>query len=297
MQTKKKVFLIWDLDGAIGQINSSLPYNFNYRTLEAELENVRYALGKLDEYQIKACFAVTGFSAEEGKYPYVFPELIHEISSRGHEIASHSWRHEWTPVFSRKQIRLSLERSKSALEKCTANGNSVVGFVPPHNRPMTWLRKGAFSLGDRGLYPFFQMGDASQLVKELRSAGYAWVRVTYQSVIQKIRLRARNITGRVYRHNGIWVFENHFTGFDEQVISHIRNTEFPTYTVSAHPLMLSLKDKTESKENFQRFLDAVAVQPNSVEFVTPGSVLRSGHSFQSESGERKAQELGEIVDI
>lgn len=278
--------MIWDLDGAIGQINSSFPYNFDFRTLETELENVRYALGKLEEYQAKVCFAVTGFSAEEGLYPYVFPELIHEISSRGHEIASHSWRHEWTPVFSRKQVRLSLERSKSALEKCTTNGSSVMGFVPPHNRPMTWFRKGAFSLGDRGLYPFFQMGDGSQLLKELKLTGYEWVRVTCQNVLQKLRLRPRNFTGRVYRHNGIWIFENHYAGFDERVISHILNTEHPTYTVSAHPLMLSLKDKIENKENFQRFLEAVAGKPDSIEFATPGSILKSRHSFQLSHRER-----------
>lgn len=270
---KKKIFVIWDLDGAIGQINSTFPYNFDYKTLETELENVRYALGKLDEYQIKTCFAITGFSAEEGKYPYVFPELIDEISQRGHEIASHSWRHEWAPIFTRKQINLSLTRSKSALEKSISNREAVVGFVPPHNRPMTWLGRGAFSLGDRGVYPFFQMADNSQLVNELESTGYKWVRISHQNFLQKLRLRTKNITGRIYRQHDMWIFENHYAGFDNTVVSHILNTEFPTYTVSAHPLMLSFPDKSENKENFQRFLESILKERDSIEFTTPGRYL------------------------
>ena len=270
---KKKIFVIWDLDGAIGQINSTSPYNFDYKTLEQELENVRHALKKLDEYQIKTCFAITGFSAEEGKYPYVFPELIDEISRKGHEIASHSWRHEWVPIFTRKQINLSLKRSKSALEKCISNRQAVVGFVPPHNRPMTWFRKGAFSLGDRGIYPFFQMGDNSRLLKELKSTEYKWVRVSHRNVLQKLRIRPRNITGRIYKYNEVLILENHYVGFDERVVSHILNTEFSTYIISAHPLMLSFPNKSENKENFQRFLETIVKERNSIEFATPSQYL------------------------
>src|SRR5690606_12188309 len=158
----KKIILIWDFDGAIGQINSSFPYNFNFSNLETEINNVRCSLDILDKYKIKCCFAITGFSAEEGIYPYSFPELIKEISDRGHEIASHSWKHEWSSIFQKKQIEKSLIRSKHILELTTRS--SVIGFVPPHNRPMTWLRKGAFSLGDRGIYPLFKMADNKNII-------------------------------------------------------------------------------------------------------------------------------------
>ncbi len=270
---KKQILLIWDLDGAIGQLNSSYPYNFNYSFLEQELENVRYALDKLDEYQIKTCFAITGFSAEEGKYPYVFPDLINEISKRGHEIASHSWRHEWTPLFAQKQIHLSLKRSKSALEKSIDNRQEVVGFVPPHNRPMTWLGKGAFSIGDRGIYPFFKMGDNSQLLRELESNNYLWVRISHQNMLQKIGLESKNLTGRVYKHNKVTILENHYAGFDEEVITYICNSDSPTYTISAHPLMLSFPDKKENKQNFEIFLETLCRPEESIDFVTPMQLI------------------------
>ena len=153
----KKIILIWDFDGAIGQINSSYPYNFNFDNFETEINNVRYLLEVLDQYKIKCCFAITGFSAEKGVFPYVFPELIAEIHNYGHEIASHSWRHEWTPIFKQEQISKSLKRSKFALEKVI--NTTINGFVPPHNRPMTWINRGAFSIGDRGFYPFFKINN------------------------------------------------------------------------------------------------------------------------------------------
>jgi peptidoglycan/xylan/chitin deacetylase (PgdA/CDA1 family) len=129
---KKKVILIWDLDGAIGQINSTFPYNYNVKQLVRELDNVRYALDILDTFKVKSTFAITGFSAEEGVSPYTFPDLIEEIKKRGHEVASHSWRHEWIPVFTSQQIFKSAERSKRVLESIVGIG-SVNGFVPPHN--------------------------------------------------------------------------------------------------------------------------------------------------------------------
>ena len=278
---KKQVVLIWDLDGAIGQINSSYPYNYNFENLEQELKNVRYALDKLDEYRIKSCFAITGFSAEEGKYPYVFPELIDEISQKGHEIASHSWRHEWAPLFTKKQIQLSLKRSKSALEKSISNRQEVVGFVPPHNRPMTWLKKGAFSLGDRGIYPFFKMGDTSSLLKQLEEQNYKWVRISCRNLFKKFRLKSTNLTGNVYRHKNITIFENHYTGFDEKVMSHILETNYPTYTVSAHPLMLSFTGKSESKENFEMFLSKLSHNKETIKFSLPSETVFSLRTISS----------------
>ncbi|MFM9987002.1 polysaccharide deacetylase family protein [Flavobacterium sp.] len=270
---EKKIILIWDFDGPIGQINSSYPYNFSFENFEEEINNVHYILKKLEEYNIKSCFAITGFSAEEGKYPYVFPELINEISLAGHEIASHSWRHEWTPIFLKKQIEKSLIRSKKSLEKAIHNKQNVIGFVPPHNRPMTWLRKGAFSIGDRGIFPFFKMGDNNNLINVLIETNYKWVRISYQNIFQKFNLLKKNCTGKVYKYNKILILENHYTGFDDKVINHILNTNFPTYTISAHPLMISFLNKTESKENFENFLKKLTQSDQEIQFVLPSSLI------------------------
>ena len=91
---RKKVFLIWDLDGFIGAVNSTSPYNYNSTNHELELKCVEQSLELMAKHDVKCTFAITGFSAEEGKYPYTFPELIRKIYDCGHEIASHSWRHE-----------------------------------------------------------------------------------------------------------------------------------------------------------------------------------------------------------
>lgn len=271
----KKIILIWDFDGPIGQINSSYPYNFDYNKLEVEIENVRWALEVLKKYSIKCCFAITGFSAEKGKYPYVFPELINEISSLGHEVASHSWRHEWAPIFKEDQIDKSLKRSKLALEKQLVSGQTVGGFVPPHNRPMTWVSKLAFSLGDRGIFPLFKMGNVDSLITLLNRNDYKWVRLSHQNIFTKLGLNSHNPTGRVYKHNNVLILENHYTGFDDKVVNHILATNYDTYTISAHPLMISYENKVENKENFLNFLETLSSSSQDIKFVLPSSFIES----------------------
>lgn len=268
----KKIILIWDFDGPIGQINSSYPYNFNFKNFDTEIENVKWALDVLKTYNIKCCFAITGFSAEEGKYPYVFPELINEISKLGHEVASHSWRHEWAPIFKEEQIDKSLKRSKLVLEKQLVKGQEVSGFVPPHNRPMTWVRKLAFSIGDRGLFPFFKMGNVESLITLLNKNEYKWIRLSHQNIFTKLGFKKHNPTGRVYKYKKILILENHYTGFDEKVLNHILITDYDTYTVSAHPLMLSYENKVENKENFLNFLETLSKSNQNIEFVLPSEI-------------------------
>lgn len=268
----KKIILIWDFDGPIGQINSSYPYNFNFKNFQTEIDNVKRALDLLQQYNVTCCFAITGFSAEKGIFPYTFPDLIKEISDRGHEIASHSWRHEWSSIFQKKQIEKSLIRSKMILEK-TINQVTVFGFIPPHNRPMTWLRKGAFSIGDRGVFPLFKMADNQSLISLLKKTNYKWIRISHSNIFHKLKLVKKNITGKVYKHKGILVLENHYTGFDKKVVKHILNTNYKTYTISAHPLMLSFEDKNESFENFKFFLSSLTSKED-ISFVTPSELLQ-----------------------
>lgn len=270
----KKIVLIWDFDGPIGQINATYPYNFNFNLLPQEIKNVQNLLEILDENAIKCCFAITGFSAEDGIFPFNFPELITDISKRGHEIASHSWKHEWVPIHLKDQIEKSLKRSKYILEQRIVDGGKVLGFVPPHNRPMTWFRRGAISLEDRGLFPFFRMGDNSKLLNCLNENGYKWIRVSYTNLFMKLGISKKNITGRVVRKKGMVVFENHYNGFGPKVIDHILNSNHPTYTVSAHPLMLSYKNKEESLENFLNFLKNLKNSKQPIEFVLPSDFVK-----------------------
>lgn len=269
----KKIIVIWDFDGPIGQVNSSYPYNFDFENLEKEIENVRWLLTYLEQKDIKCCFAITGLSAEQGHYPFCFPDFINEISAAGHEVASHSWRHEWTPLFKEDQIHKSLKRSKKSLETAVGNQGSVMGFVPPHNRPMSWVRRGAFSLGDRGIWPFFKMGDTENLLNLLKLNNYKWIRVSYKNLFMNFGLQSKNSTGRVLKRNGIMVLENHYTGFDNKVIDHILSTNHPTYTISAHPFMLSLENKIESKSNFINFIERLTNSGQPISFILPCELL------------------------
>jgi|26BtaG_2_1085354.scaffolds.fasta_scaffold00369_10 peptidoglycan/xylan/chitin deacetylase (PgdA/CDA1 family) len=272
---QKKIIIIWDFDGPIGLINSTYPYNFNYSNFKNEQNNVLVILDILDEYEIKTCFAITGFSAEEGEAPYSFTELIFEIYNRGHEIASHSWKHEWLPLFNKNQICKSLKRSQQILEHSIKNKQKVVGFVPPHNRPMTWWRRAAISIGDRGIYPMFKMADNECVISVLRDLNYRWYRVSYKNLLMKFGLKNRNITGRTFYYKDILILENHYPGFDDVVINHILNTNYDTYTLSAHPLMFDFKDKKENKTSFLRFLDKLEASNQLIEYVRPMDLINA----------------------
>jgi len=272
--SSKKIIITWDFDGPIGLINASYPYNYSFQNLQREIENARSILDILDDYDVKCCFAITGFSAEEGIYPYSFPELIREIHERGHEIASHSWRHEWSSIFQLKQVDKSLKRSRYILEKAIENSQEVIGFVPPHNRPMTWMRRGAFSWGDRGVYPFFKAADNESVVDLLRDNGYKWYRVSYKNLLQKFGLGSRNLTGQVKYYKGIMLLENHYAGFDEKVTKHILETDHDTYTLSAHPLMFDYDNKIENRGNLLKLLETLKNSNQEIEFVRPIDLIK-----------------------
>lgn len=273
MKMSKKIIIIWDFDGPIGLINATYPYNFHYANILKEIDNVMEILEVLDEYQIKTCFAITGFSAEEGKYPYTFPELIKEIHNRGHEIASHSWRHEWSSIFQYNQIDKSLKRSKKSLGEAIDDSKQITGFVPPHNRPMTWLRRGAFSLGDRGVYPFFKAADNESMVKLLKKNNYKWFRVNYKNIFSKLGIVNYNMTGRIHHYKGIYLLENHKASFDRDVIDHILKTNYDTYTLSAHPLMYHFKNKSENKSNFINLLNTLKDSTQNFDFIRPKDLI------------------------
>lgn len=271
---KKKIILTWDLDGFVGVVNSTFPYRYDFDKVALELEMVEQSLDFLKQYGVKTAFAVTGFSAEKGLYPYTFPDLIQRIAREGHEVASHSWRHEWVPIFSEKQVNASLQRSKSALENAVGNNYNLSGFVPPHNKPATWLSRGAYSLEDKGLYPLFKMGNLPNLLKALQAQNYKWVRTGYNPFINRFKKKEFTRTQRVYRWQNLLILENHYNGFDEGMIDYIENKNQEYFTVSAHPVMLSFTDgRTESWEKFEKFIKHFA-QRNDVEFVLPMNVLK-----------------------
>lgn len=270
----KKILLIWDFDGIIGQINATRPYRMVVPEVIKELEQVEWLLDYLNQTQVKCCFAITGFSAEkDGWYPYNFPELVKRIYDAGHEIASHSWKHEWVPTLNSFQFNGTLKRSKQSLERATEVENSVNGFVPPHNKPSSWIRRGAFSLEDRYLFPFYKFGELGNVFKVVAENGYRWMRVSYNPLYQRLGFGKRLPAGRVRQYKELLLLENQYIGFDKGIRQYIEKTSLPTYTVSAHPLMLSFQDKrSESKANFIQFIEQFSGRED-VRFVTPSTLL------------------------
>lgn len=84
------------------------------------VNNTRKILDILDETDTKATFFVLGWVAEK------FPELVKEIDSRGHEVASHGYWHRLIYDLTKEEFKDDLERSVKVLENIT--GKKVMGF-------------------------------------------------------------------------------------------------------------------------------------------------------------------------
>ena len=256
-----RLVLIWDYDTAIGQINATYPYTFNEEKIFQEIQNVDFILDFAFENKIQMTFACLGFAAEPGQYPYHVPDQIKKIYQMGHEVASHSWRHEWFPYLERKQIERSLARSKEALEACIGVVGAVKGFVPPFNRPMTWYQKGAISLGDRAFGLQNPGAHLDSLLEIVHQAGYAWCRVHYRAIWRKFLEQycgvERNLN-LVQLYKNVHCIPGHVGGFDSQTLKFVDaaiNTETVLFVVS-HPSGLS-RDRNESLGLFNSFMKII----------------------------------------
>ncbi len=92
------------------------------------VRNTTTTLDLLDEYNVKATFFALGWVAD------AVPELIREVVSRGHEIASKGYFHRSIREFSREEFREDSARAREALER--ASGLSVDGYRVAQR----WLR-------------------------------------------------------------------------------------------------------------------------------------------------------------
>jgi len=245
----KTLSIIWDFDGPIGMVNSTYPYNFSPRPFKTEQTNVLQILDVLDEFSIKATFAVTGLGCEKGIMPpFKVSHLVKQIHQNGHEIASHSWKHENFSKLNFEQAKRSLLRSKKILEEITGGG-TVFGFIPPHNRPMTWLKKGRISVGDNRIFPFQKTGDLSGILDLLNDCGYRWIRISGHSVFHK--LMKISPKQRAYFAKNQLVLDHHYCGFDKIGVEIQLESKAKHITLSAHPLMWSRANKKESMKNFR----------------------------------------------
>lgn len=85
--------------------------------------NVDVLLNLFEQHNVQATFFVLGWIAEK------CPELIKNVSRRGHEIACHGYNHQLCSTISRQVLRDDLYRSKALLEDIT--GQKVFGYRAP----------------------------------------------------------------------------------------------------------------------------------------------------------------------
>ncbi len=93
----------------------------NWENFEPRYEqNTLKTLDLLDRYDTKATFFVLGWIAD------LNPDLVREIVSRGHEVASRGFYHRSAKNLTPDEFREDLRRSNEAIEK--ACGQKVVGY-------------------------------------------------------------------------------------------------------------------------------------------------------------------------
>jgi hypothetical protein len=198
-QAKASLLLFWDYDTQWGADRSRIPggpktWGF------LEFENTERLLELHDEYDVPACFAVVGSVALPGERPYHDPAQIRRIHEAGHEVASHSHRHEWLPGLNGEALRETLYASKSALEQCI--GFPVTAFVPPWNQPFDYPRRLSFSLSERREVPS-QRTDLRKLCATLEDTGYRFCRVAYRPLHERLMDRIGNRDERPRRPENI----------------------------------------------------------------------------------------------
>ncbi len=108
------------------QVAAFAPYidRSRWETLPCRVErNIELILELLDRHETRATFFTLGWIAER------YPEMIREIVSCGHELASHGYAHARASELSREAFHDDLSRSKALLEEIA--GVAVRGYRAP----------------------------------------------------------------------------------------------------------------------------------------------------------------------
>jgi Polysaccharide deacetylase len=218
------LILFWDYDTQWGADRSRLPGGPKpWGRLEFDATDE--LLSCLGEYDVPACFAVVAAAALPGERPYHDPLQIKKIHAAGHEVASHSFQHEWVPGLGPRALIDTLRRSKEVLEDCV--GAPVRTFVPPYNRPMDYPGAFAFSLSERREVLRDRTG-LRMLCDALGETGYGFCRVAYRSLqhqlLEYVMRRRIDRPSELIRISGITCARlNTPCGFDERARDVLQN--------------------------------------------------------------------------
>jgi peptidoglycan/xylan/chitin deacetylase (PgdA/CDA1 family) len=182
---RARLLFFWDYDTQWGADRSRAgrgPRSYGH----LEFENTERLLELHEEFDVPACFAVVGAAALPGDRPYHDPRQIRSIHEAGHEVGSHSFRHEWLPGLKRCDLLETLRHSREALEDCI--GALVRTFVPPFNQPYDYPAGRSISFSERREAQT-ERTDLNGLCTALGEAGYKFCRVAYRPIEQRLRER------------------------------------------------------------------------------------------------------------
>ena len=119
----------------------------------------------LDQYNVKITFFVTGNFAAAN------PDLVREMSERGHEIGNHSWSHPNFDELNKNEIYSELTRTSDLLESIT--GKPVKVFRPPYGHLSSQARSIVNALGMQAVRWSHESMDARNEASEANSLKYA----------------------------------------------------------------------------------------------------------------------------
>lgn len=103
--------------------------------------NTKRILDLFERHDAKATFFILGWVAER------LPELVKEITNRGHEIACHGYAHRRIYTQSQQEFSDDITKAKSILEDIT--GNAIKGYRAP-----------SFSITDKSEWAFAALKEA-----------------------------------------------------------------------------------------------------------------------------------------
>lgn len=255
-----KLLFFWDYDTQWGGDRSRSPGG-RKDWGRLEFENTERLLEIHARYRVPTCFAVVGSAALPGKRPYHDPAQIRRIHMAGHEVASHSHRHEWLPGLNAQELRETLQSSKDALEQCI--GAPVSAFVPPWNQPFDHAAGFSFSLAERREAGRHRV-NLVRLCDALREIGYKFCRVAYRPMYQRLAdriLRRRfDQLGRTESIGGITCVRlNTPGGFGSVTARSVRRCvkRRALVVVWGHPHALTLGN-SQDKKHLIPFLEMVS---------------------------------------
>jgi peptidoglycan-N-acetylglucosamine deacetylase len=111
-----------------------LPFSTWYKHKSEIINPTRTLLKLFEEYNVHATFFTVGYVAER------HPELIEEVKSKGHEIASHGYAHLDLRKTDKEAFEADLTKSLDILKK--TSGEKVLGFRAPYfsiNKENFWI--------------------------------------------------------------------------------------------------------------------------------------------------------------